>query len=85
MKCVFFNQMKNSGDPRTYRIARFYYDGLMSSTSTNNRIDLTEEVLAKGVTMNPRDPGAFSWEPWPTGYESDIMKEIVKLPYAYDY
>lgn len=73
---TFFNQMKNSGDPRTYRIARFYYDGLMSSTSTNNRIDLTEEVLAKGVTMNPRDPGAFSWEPWPTGYESDIMKEI---------
>ena len=73
---TFFNQMKNSGDPRTYRIARFYYDGLMSSTSTNNRIDLTEEVLAKGVTMNPCDPGAFSWEPWPTGYESDIMKEI---------
>lgn len=73
---TFFNQMKNSGDPRTYRIARFYYDGLMSSTSTNNRIDLTEEVLAKGVTMNPRDPGAFSWEPWPTGYESDIMKAI---------
>ena len=26
--------------------------------------------------MSPRDPGAFSWEPWPTGYESDIMKEI---------
>lgn len=73
---TFFNQMKNSGDPRTYRIARFYYDGLMSSTSTNNRIDLTEEVLKKGVTMNPRDPGAFSWEPWPSGYESDIMKEI---------
>ena len=73
---TFFNQMKNSGDPRTYRIARFYYDGLMSSTSTNNRIDLTNEILAKGVTMNPRDPGAFSWEPWPTGYESDIMKEI---------
>lgn len=73
---TFFNQMKNSGDPRTYRIARFYYDGLMSSTSTNNRIDLTDEILKKGVKMNPRDPGAFSWEPWPTGYESDIMKEI---------
>ncbi len=73
---TFFNQMKNSGDPRTFRIARFYYDGLMSSTSTNNRIDLTDEVLKKGVTMNPRDPGAFSWEPWPTGYDSDIMKQI---------
>ena len=73
---TFFNQMKNSGDPRTFRIARFYYDGLMSSTSTNNRIDLTDEVLKKGVTMKPRDPGAFSWEPWPTGYDSDIMKQI---------
>lgn len=73
---TFFNQMKNSGDPRTFRIARFYYDGLMSSTSTNNRIDLTDEVLKKGVTMNPRDPGAFSWVPWPTGYDSDIMKQI---------
>lgn len=73
---TFFNQMKNSADPRTYRIARFYYDGLMSSTSTNNRIDLTDEILAKGVTMNPRDPGAFSWEPWPAGYESDILKQI---------
>lgn len=73
---TFFNQMKNSGDPRTFRIARFYYDGLMSSTSTNNRIDLTDEVLKKGITMNPRDPGAFSWEPWPTGYDSDIMKQI---------
>lgn len=73
---TFFNQMYNSGDPRTFLIARFYYDGLMSSTSPNNRIDLTEEILEKGVTMNPRDPGAFSWEPWPTGYESDIMKQI---------
>lgn len=73
---TFFNQLRNSGDPRTYLFARFYYDGLMSSTSPDNRIDLTDEILQKGITMNPRDPGAFSWEPWPTGYDSDIMKEI---------
>lgn len=75
---TFFNQLYNSGDPRTFLIARFYYDGLMSSTSTNNRIDLTAEILEQGVTMNPRDPGAYSWEPWPTGYESDIMKAIAE-------
>ncbi|MGL4519734.1 MAG: SusD/RagB family nutrient-binding outer membrane lipoprotein [Phocaeicola sp.] len=75
---TFFNQMYDSNDPRTFLFARFYYDGLMSSTSTNNRIDLTEEILAEKITMNPRDPGAFSWEPWPVGYESDIMKEIAK-------
>ena len=50
----------------------------MSLTSPDNRIDLTEEILAKGVQMNPRDPGAYSWEPWPTGYDSDIMKEIAE-------
>ena len=70
--------MYNSGDPRTFIISRFYYDGLMSLTSPDNRIDLTEEILAKGVQMNPRDPGAYSWEPWPTGYDSDIMKEIAE-------
>lgn len=73
---TFFNQMYNTGDPRTFRIARFYYDGMMSLTSPENRVDLTEEIISKGITMNPRDPGAYSWEPWPTGYDSDIMKEI---------
>lgn len=73
---TFFNQLYNSGDPRTFLYARFYYDGLMSATSTDNRIDLTDEILSKGVTINPRDPGAYSWEPWPTSYDSDIMKEI---------
>ena len=75
---TFFNQMYNSGDPRTFIFARFYYDGLMSLTSPDNRIDLTEEILSKGIPMNPRDPGAYSWEPWPAGYDSDIMKEIAE-------
>lgn len=75
---TFFNQLYNTGDPRTFIFARFYYDGLMSLTSPENRIDLTDEIIAKGVPMNPRDPGAYSWEPWPTGYDSDIMKEIAE-------
>lgn len=75
---TLFNELYSTGDPRTFRIARFYYDGLMSATSTDNRVDLTDEVIAKNVAMHPRDPGAFSWEPWPSGYDSDILKELAK-------
>ena len=73
---TFFNQLYNSGDPRTFRISRCYYDGLMSATSTDNRVDITQEMIDKGIAFSPRDPGAYSWEPWPTGYDSDICKEL---------
>jgi hypothetical protein len=75
---TLYNQLYNTDDPRTFRIARFYYDGLMSATSPDNRIDLTDEIIAKGIQTHPRDPGAFSWEPWPSGYDSDILKELAK-------
>ncbi len=70
---TFFYQLLNSGDPRTYQLCRFYCDDLMSATAPDNRIDLTNEVLAKHVTPQPRDPGAFAWEPWPTAYISDTL------------
>ena len=73
---TFFNQLYNSGDPRTFRISRCYYDGLMSATSTDNRVDITQEMIDKGIAFSPRDPGAYSWEPWPTGYDSDICAEL---------
>ena len=73
---TFFNQLYNSGDPRTFRISRCYYDGLMSATSPDNRVDITQEMIEKGIDFSPRDPGAYSWEPWPTGYDSDICKEL---------
>lgn len=75
---TFFNQLYNTKDPRTFMITRFYYDGLMSQTSPDNRIDLTDEITGKGIAMNPCQPGAFSYDPWPQGYDSDIMKEIAK-------
>lgn len=75
---TFFNQMYENGDPRTFRIARCYYDGLMSATSPSNRIDLTQEMLDKGIPFEAREPGAYSWEPWPPGYESDILKELAE-------
>ena len=72
---TFFNQLYNSGDPRTFKISR-YYDGLMSATSPDNRVDITQEMIEKGIDFSPRNPGAYSWEPWPTGYDSDICKEL---------
>lgn len=78
MCATFFNQMHTTGDPRTFRVARCYYDGLMSSTSPKNRIDLTQEMIDKGIAFQPRDPGAYSWEPWPAGYESDILKGLAE-------
>lgn len=73
---TFFNQLYNSGDPRTFKISHCYYDGLMSATSPDNRVDITQEMIDKGIAFSPRDPGAYSWEPWPTGYDSDICKEL---------
>jgi len=75
---TLFNQLYTTEDPRTFMITRCYYDGLMSATSPDNRIDLTEEMIAKAVPFQPRDPGAYSWEPWPSGYESDILKELAE-------
>jgi hypothetical protein len=74
---TFFNQMLNTGDPRTFMYARCYYDGLMSLTSPDNRIDVTDEVVAKGL-LAPRNPGDYSWEPWPSGYYSDKVAAIAK-------
>ena len=73
---TFFNQLYNSGDPRTFKISRCYYDGLMSATSPVYRVDITQEMIEKGIAFSPRDPGAYSWEPWPTGYDSDICAEL---------
>ena len=73
---TFFNQLYNSGDPRTFKISRCYYDGLMSATSPDNRVDITQEMIEKGIDFSPRDPGAYSWEPWPTGYDSGICAEL---------
>lgn len=73
---TFFNQLYNSGDPRTFKISRCYYDGLMSATSPDNRVDITQEMIEKGIDFSPRAPGAYSWEPWPTGYDSDICAEL---------
>lgn len=70
---TLFNQMHDTGDPRTFMISRCYWDKMMSSTSTDGRIDLTDEMITQERQFNPNIPGAFSWDPWPTGYDSDTL------------
>lgn len=75
---TFFNKLKDTNDPRCYQICRFYYDGLMSATKPDGRIDLTDEILSKGIKMEPCDPGTYSWDNWPAGYKSDILSEMAE-------
>lgn len=74
---TLFNQLNDNNDPRTFMMSRCYYDKLMSSTSTENRIDITDEVKSNNK-FTPNVPGAFSWEPWPTGFKSDKLTELAK-------
>lgn len=75
---TLFNQLYSTSDPRTFMLSRCYYDGLMSATRPDNRIDLTDEMLSKGIAFQPSDPGAYSWEPWPAGYDSDVLKALAE-------
>ena len=75
---TFFNQLKDTNDPRCYQICRFYFDGLMSATKTDGRVDLTDEIISKGVNMEPCNPGTYSWDNWPVGYTSDIITEMAQ-------
>lgn len=74
---TLFNQLNDSNDPRTFMMSRCYYDKLMSSTGTEGRIDITDEVKSNNK-FTPNVPGAYSWEPWPTGFKSDKLTEIAK-------
>ena len=75
---TFYSQMQETGDPRMLRICRYYWDGYMSMTAPTDRVDLTDEIMSKGVKVNPVVPGAYWWEPWPEGYTSDLIAEIAK-------
>lgn len=74
---TMYNQMNDTGDPRTHRIARFYFDDLMSTTNPDGRVDITDEILAEHPELvQPCEPGAFWYDPWPQGYTSPMLEEL---------
>ena len=74
---TLFNEMYDRNDPRALMIARFYYDGVMSLTSPENRIDLTDEMIETGwdLKADARTPGSYAWEPWPRQYTSALTAQ----------
>ena len=67
---TLFYQLKNTNDPRLYRICRHYYNIKRSQVKPDKEenIDLTDEMLAyferKGIGEEPCNPGAAWYSDW---------------------
>lgn len=72
---TFFNQLHDTNDPRTFQIARCYWDKVMNTSNGDGRIDLTDEVIAQDK-LQPNNPGGYSWEPWPSGFTSTTLQRL---------
>ncbi len=81
---MLFYQMKNTGDPRLYRICRHYYNIKRSQIKPDKdqNIDLTDEVLAyfasKGVGEEPCNPGAAWYDNWMDVITIDNIPTLAK-------
>lgn len=75
---TFWNRMKNTNDPRLFRIGRAYHDQL-SPNDPFNRVDITDEILevANIDLFQPVLPGFFVWDNWPNGYWSDSLNDYL--------
>lgn len=67
---TLFNQLRNTGDPRLYRICRHYINTKRSELGPDaGTVDLTDEVLAwqanMGLSPIPNNPGAAWYNDWP--------------------
>lgn len=69
---TLFNYLKNSGDPRMYRICRHYINTKRKDVTPDDagNIDVTDEVIAwevaSGTGSQPCNPGAAWYDNWPT-------------------
>ena len=72
---TLFNQLRNTNDPRLYRICRHYINTKRSDlTPDAGNVDLTDEVLAWQANMSlapvPNNPGAAWYNDWPASVPS---------------
>ena len=90
---TLFYQLKNTNDPRLYRICRHYYNIKRSQTKPDKEqnIDLTEELLANfnaNVGEEPCNPGAAWWHNWMNVLATDKFPTLKKWaeqdPNSYD-
>ncbi len=71
---VFWNHLKDTNDPRLFRIARCYEDTPGAENDPFSRIDITEEMMSlRGWDLyQPCEPGWFWYDRWPSGYTSPL-------------
>jgi hypothetical protein len=69
---VFWNYLKNTEDPRLFRLARCYEEIPAAENNPFARVDLTDEILTlMGWNLfQPCEPGWFWYSRWPSGYMS---------------
>lgn len=74
---TLWNYLKDTDDPRLFRIGRTYDETASASANPFGRIDLTDEMMAlKGIgQFQPPSPGYFWYDKWPSGYQSAITKQ----------
>ena len=85
---TFFNIMKDSNDPRLYRICRHYLNTKRAETKPDREwnVDVTDEVLAYlnkiGEVEQPNNPGAAWYNDWvnaPANSDIPTLDKLVKL------
>ena len=85
---TFFDIMKNSNDPRLYRICRHYINTKRAETKPDREwnVDVTDEVVAYLATTGdytPCVPGAAWWSDWVAAPANSAIPTLDKLVKMY--
>ena len=85
---TFFDIMKNSNDPRLYRICRHYINTKRAETKPDREwnVDVTDEVVAYLATTGdytPCVPGAAWWSDWVNAPSNSAIPTLDKLVKMY--
>jgi len=80
---TFFNHMKNTSDPRLFRICRHYLHTKRSQTDTSGNVDVTDDIIAweaaGGKGSQPNNVGDAWWNEWPTIPANAEIPTLAKL------
>ena len=90
VSATFFNMMKNSNDPRLYRICRHYLNPKRSAVKADDawNVDVTDEVVAyensdKGEGPHPCEIGAAWWHNWVNAPANEDIPTLARLVEMY--
>lgn len=84
---TLYNQLKNTNDPRMYRIVRHYLNAQRSDVSPSGNVDVTDEVRAwedgVGGGPHPCNPGAAWYNNWVNAPANELIPTLADLVAQY--